>query len=114
MDVDRLFQALSDATRRRLLDELAERDGQTLFELHVRLITWEQSAITRQGLSRHLSVLEDAGLLRTEWQWRSKHHFLVRTPLRDAWKIWLGPLAGKNKKTGDDVHENRADECSGR
>ena len=41
MDLDLLFHALSDATRRSLLDELAERDGQTLFELHVRLITWQ-------------------------------------------------------------------------
>ena len=111
MDLDRLFQALSDATRRRLLDELAERDGQTLFELHVRLITWQQSNISRQGLSRHLSVLEHAGLLRTEWRWRSKHHFLVRDPIRNAWKVWLGPLA---EGTGDEAHENRADECSGR
>jgi DNA-binding transcriptional ArsR family regulator len=116
MDLDLLFQALSDATRRRLLDELAERDGQTLFELHVRLITWQQSSLTRQGLSRHLSVLEDAGLLRTEWQWRSKHHFLVRAPLRNAWKVWLQPLAREKRKsrTGDDAHEDRADKCSGR
>jgi DNA-binding transcriptional ArsR family regulator len=113
MELDRVFHALSDTTRRRLLDELAERDGQTLFELHVRLITWEQSAITRQGLSRHLSVLEEAGLLRTEWQWRSKHHFLVRSPLREAWKVWLGPLANDNKKTGDKAHEDRADERAG-
>jgi DNA-binding transcriptional ArsR family regulator len=113
MELDRVFHALSDTTRRRLLDELAERDGQTLFELHVRLITWEQSAITRQGLSRHLSVLEDAGLLRTEWQWRSKHHFLVRAPLREAWKVWLGPLANENNKTGDKTHEDRADQCAG-
>src|SRR6201990_1694148 len=107
MDLDRLFHALSDATRRRLLDELAERDGQTLFELHVRLITWEQSSITRQGLSRHLSVLEEAGLLRTEWRWRSKHHFLVRAPLRDAWKIWVEPLTRGGSETGDTAHENR-------
>jgi DNA-binding transcriptional ArsR family regulator len=114
MELDRVFHALSDATRRRLLDELAERNGQTLFELHVRLITWEQSSITRQGLSRHLSVLEEAGLLRTEWRWRSKHHFLVRAPLREAWKVWLGPLINEKNATGDKAHEDRADECSGR
>ncbi|MBI5321758.1 helix-turn-helix domain-containing protein [Bradyrhizobium sp.] len=114
MDLDLLFHALSDTTRRRLLDELAERDGQTLFELHVRLLTWQQSSITRQGLARHLSVLEEAGLLRTEWRWRSKHHFLVRAPLRNAWKVWLGPIANEEKPTGDKAHEDRADECSGR
>src|SRR5215469_9726577 len=114
MDLDRLFQALSDATRRRLLDELAERDGQTLFELHVRLITWQQSNITRQGLSRHLFVLEEAGLLRTEWRWRSKHHFLVRSPLRQTWKVWLGPLAEGETNPGDEAHENSSDEYSRR
>jgi DNA-binding transcriptional ArsR family regulator len=114
MDLDLLFHALSDTTRRRLLDELAERDGQTLFELHVRLITWNQATLTRQGLSRHLSVLEDAGLLRTEWHWRSKHHFLVRTPLRNALKVWLGPLAKGKRTKGDNAHEDRADERSGR
>ena len=114
MDLDLLFHALSDTTRRRLLDELAERDGQTLFELHVRLLTWQQSSITRQGLARHLSVLEEAGLLRTEWRWRSKHHFLVRSPLRDAWKVWLGPITSEQDPTGDNAHEDRADECSGR
>jgi DNA-binding transcriptional ArsR family regulator len=113
MDLDRLFHALSDITRRRLLDELAERDGQTLFELHVRLVTWQQASLTRQGLSRHLSVLEDAGLLRTEWRWRSKHHFLVRAPLRNAWKLWLGPLTKGKSKKGDNAHEDRADKCHG-
>ena len=114
MDLDLLFHALSDTTRRCLLDELAERDGQTLFELHVRLLTWQQSSITRQGLARHLSVLEEAGLLRTEWRWRSKHHFLVRAPLRNAWKVWLGPITSEKNPTGDNAHEDRADECSGR
>lgn len=114
MNLDRLFHALSDATRRRLVDELAERDGQTLFELHVRMVTWHQSSLSRQGLSRHLSVLEEAGLLRTEWRWRSKHHFLVRDPIRMAWKVWLRPIAEVQSAIGDDAHEDRAHECSGR
>jgi DNA-binding transcriptional ArsR family regulator len=114
MNLDRLFHALSDATRRRLLDELAERDRQTLLELHVRMITWQQCRLSRQGLSRHLSVLEQAGLLRAEWRWRSKHHFLVRDPIRMAWKVWLRPITEVQSATGDDAHEDRADECSGR
>ncbi|MTW15238.1 helix-turn-helix domain-containing protein [Rhodoplanes serenus] len=95
MDLDLLFRALSDATRRRLIDELAERDGQTLFELHVRLITYYGASLSRQALSKHLQVLEEAGLLRTEWQWRSKHHFLDLTPLRHAWTLWLAGHAGE-------------------
>jgi DNA-binding transcriptional ArsR family regulator len=116
MDLDRVFHALSDATRRRLLDELAERDGQTLFELHVRLIAWQQvqPGLSRQGLSRHLSVLEKAGLLRAEWRWRSKHHFLVRDPIRTAWKIWLKPFTEAQSAIGENAHEDCSDECSGR
>ena len=52
MDLDRLFHALADSTRRRLIDELAERDGQTLFELHVRMMQWHGAGLTRQALSR--------------------------------------------------------------
>ena len=114
VDLDQLFHALADSTRRRLLDELAERDGQTLFELHARLISWHQARLSRQALSRHLAVLEDAGLLRTEWRWRSKHHFLVPEPIRTAWKIWLGGLARARQKTTGDADEDRADEYSGR
>jgi len=93
MDLDLLFRALSDPTRRRLLDELVERDGQTLFELHVRLISWHAEGLSRQALSKHLAVLEEGGLVRTEWTWRSKHHFVEREPIRLAWKLWLSGIA---------------------
>ncbi|MBA3678117.1 MAG: helix-turn-helix transcriptional regulator [Sphingosinicella sp.] len=92
MELEPIFQALADATRRRLIDDLAERDGQTLFELHVRLISCHGQSLSRQALSRHLSVLESAGLVRHEWRWKSKHHFLVRTPLRRLTTVWLNPL----------------------
>jgi DNA-binding transcriptional ArsR family regulator len=108
MDFDALFHALADPTRRRLLDELAERDGQTLFELHVRLTTWHGTGLSRQGMSKHLAVLEAAGLLKVDWQWRSKHHFLQREPIRLAWKLWLQPLANGN---GTETEESDAD-CS--
>jgi DNA-binding transcriptional ArsR family regulator len=108
MDLEPVFKALSDSTRRRLLEELDERDGQTLFELHVRLLSWHGLAISRQALSKHLGVLEEAGVLRTEWQWRSKHHFLEREPLRRLWRVWLGPLAEgpkERKNVEDHSHE---------
>jgi DNA-binding transcriptional ArsR family regulator len=109
MELDLLFRALSDATRRRLIDELYERDGQTLFELHVRMTTWHGTSLSRQALSKHLSVLEDAGLIRTEWQWRSKHHFLDRSPITKAWKLWLGGFveAGTKKETADENRRNQ-------
>lgn len=112
MDLDPLFKALADPTRRRLVEELDARDGQTLFELHVRLVTWHGAALTRQALSKHLAMLEKAGVVRTEWRWRSKHHFLEREPLRRLWRVWLGPLA-EPKPAGETV-EDRRDERAGR
>jgi DNA-binding transcriptional ArsR family regulator len=115
MQLDLLFQALSDPTRRRLMDELAERDGQTLFELHVRLITWHGASLSRQALSKHLATLEAAGLVRSEWRWRSKHHFLERAPIREAWKKWLRAFAEDDgNETGRVTSdEDRADERVG-
>jgi DNA-binding transcriptional ArsR family regulator len=112
VDFDTIFKALVDPTRRRLLDELNERDGQTLFELHVRLLTWQIAALSRQALSKHLGVLEEANIIRVEWRWRSKHHFLERAPLRLLCRSWLGPLAEGSAKGA--VLENRTDEHPGK
>lgn len=90
------------------MDELDERSGQTLFELHVRMINWHGAALTRQALSKHLDVLEKAGLVRSEWAWRSKHHYLVREPLARMLRLWLGPMAGQSTEGVRD--ENRCDE----
>ena len=57
-----VFKALADPTRRAILDELTERDGQTLFEICARLAVKHGLASTRQAVSQHLAVLEDAGL----------------------------------------------------
>lgn len=115
MSFDSLFHALSDPTRRRLMDELAERDGQTLFELLVRITSWHGTGLSRQALSKHLAILEKAGLVRTEWQWRSKHHFLDRSPIREAWKIWLGPFVEDHEINEEEphAHEDRRDERAG-
>jgi len=89
MDVDLLFKALADPTRRALVEELATRDGQTLFELYTRMIMRRNSTMTRQGFSKHLALLERAGLLRIEWGGREKRHFLDRTPLEQLQRSWL-------------------------
>ena len=60
-----VFKALADPTRRAILDELTERDGQTLFEICARLTTKHGLGSTRQAMSQHLAVLEEAGLVRT-------------------------------------------------
>lgn len=113
MDLDLLFKALSDSTRRRLLDELTERDGQTLFELHVRMTTWHGVSLSRQALSKHLAILEQAGLVRVDWKWRSKYHFLQTDPIQRAWDFWLRGYAEARNKDGENTDENSADECVG-
>ncbi|HEY8490155.1 MAG TPA: helix-turn-helix domain-containing protein, partial [Dehalococcoidia bacterium] len=61
-----VYVALADATRRAILDELVERDGQTLFELCTRLAMKHGLGSSRQAISQHLNVLESAGLVRTK------------------------------------------------
>lgn len=89
-----LYKALADPTRRRILDELADRDGQTLFEICSRLAMKHQVASSRQAISQHLEVLEEAGLVRTRRDGRFKFHHFDRTPLRRIEQRW-GPLAGE-------------------
>ena len=83
-----VFKALADPTRRTILDELAERDGQTLFELCARLATKHQLGSTRQAISQHLDVLEGAGLIRTQREGRYKFHFLDTSPLQQITDRW--------------------------
>ena len=85
-----IYRALADPTRRALLDELQDRDGQTLFELCTRLITRHGLSSSRQAVSQHLDVLEDAGLVRTRREGRYKFHDLDTSPLRtitDRWRV---------------------------
>lgn len=89
------FAALADPTRRLILDELTERDGQALFELCTRLITRHQIAISRQGVSHHLRVLEDAGLIRTRRDGRTKLHYVDTAALDDIARRW------RTKRKGD-------------
>lgn len=85
-----IYRALADPTRRALLDELQERNGQTLFELCTRLISRHGLSSSRQAVSQHLDVLEAAGLVRTRREGRYKFHDLDTSPLKaitDRW--WL-------------------------
>ena len=82
------FRALSDPSRRLLLDRLFGRDGQTLGELTAHL-----PAMTRFGVMRHLGVLEDAGLVTTRRAGREKRHFLNPVPIRLVHDRWIGKFA---------------------
>jgi DNA-binding transcriptional ArsR family regulator len=86
-----VFKALADPTRRTILDELAERDGQTLFELCARLTNRHGLGSSRQAISQHLAVLEEAGLVATRKEGRYKFHDLQREPLEHLAERWLAP-----------------------
>ncbi len=84
-----VFKALADPTRRAILDELHERDDQTLFELCARLAVKHDVASTRQAVSQHIEVLVDAGLVRTRREGRYKFHTLDPRPLERIADRWL-------------------------
>jgi DNA-binding transcriptional ArsR family regulator len=79
-----VFEALATPARRAILDELTERNGQTLFEICARLTMKHDLSLTRQAVSQHLAVLEEAGLITTRREGRYKFHFLDTTPLIHA------------------------------
>jgi DNA-binding transcriptional ArsR family regulator len=83
-----LFRALGDATRRTILDELIDRDGQTLFEICGRLAVKHGLASSRQAVSQHLAVLEQAGLVHTRRHGRYKFHHIDTGPLRSIVERW--------------------------
>ena len=106
--MDSVFRALADPTRRSLLDELFETDGQTLSALEQRL------PMTRFGVMKHLRVLEEAGLVVTKKRGREKLHFLNPVPIRlvhDRWvskyaEPWAATLTGlKRDLEEEDVME---------
>lgn len=83
-----VFKALADGTRRVLLDELMDRDGQTLFELCSRLAMKHDLTPTRQAVSQHLDILESADLVRTERRGRYKLHTINTAPLAQIAERW--------------------------
>ena len=84
-----VFEALASESRRVLLDELTDRNGQALFELCSRLTMKHGLTLTRQAISQHLEVLEAAGLVRTEREGRYKFHYIDTEPLDEAVARWL-------------------------
>jgi DNA-binding transcriptional ArsR family regulator len=83
MDDDLVFKALADASRRRLLDRLQQTNGQTLSEL------CEGLAMTRQAVSKHLSILEAANLVVARKQGRERLHFLNPVPINTIAERWI-------------------------
>jgi DNA-binding transcriptional ArsR family regulator len=82
--MDDVFRALADASRRELLDRLQAQNGQTLNELGARL------AMTRQAVSKHLAILENANLVATVKRGREKLHYLNPVPIHEIAERWIG------------------------
>jgi DNA-binding transcriptional ArsR family regulator len=82
--MDKVFKALADATRRNLLDRLRAENGQTLGDLCGRL------AMTRQAVTKHLILLEEANLVATVRRGREKLHYLNPVPIHEIAERWIG------------------------
>ncbi|MGD0191751.1 MAG: metalloregulator ArsR/SmtB family transcription factor [Rhizomicrobium sp.] len=98
--MDAVFKALSDKTRRRLLDSLRARNGQTLGELCAR------ADMTRQAVTKHLAVLEMANLVATEKRGREKLHYLNPVPIHDIADRWIGKFERGHLDALSDLKKN--------
>ena len=97
LDTDLLFKALADPSRRKLLDELHAHDGQTLNEL------CEHLNMSRQGVTQHLNLLEEANLVAIVWRGREKLHFLNPVPLQDIYDRWIAKFEKSRLKALGDL-----------
>ena len=96
-DTDLLFKALADPSRRKLLDLLHAHDGRTLSEL------CEHLDMTRQGVTQHLVVLEEANLVATVRRGREKLHFLNPVPLQEIYDRWIAKFEKPRLKALSDL-----------
>lgn len=82
--MDEVFKALADETRRTLLDRLFEKNGQPLGAL------CDELAMSRQAVTKHLKVLEEANLIAVVWNGREKLHYLNPVPIHEIAERWIG------------------------
>jgi len=87
--MDTVFKALADPTRRALLDRLLDRQGQTLTEL------LDGLGMRRQSVTKHLAILEAAGLVNCQWRGREKLHYLNPVPIAEISRRWLDRYSGE-------------------
>src|SRR5215472_1569575 len=88
-DMDDVFKALADPTRRKLLDRLHADNGQSLGAL------CEHLNMTRQAVTKHLVLLEEANLVVTVWRGREKLHYLNPVPIHEIHERWIGKYEHK-------------------
>ncbi|WP_433296531.1 ArsR/SmtB family transcription factor [Actinoplanes sp. CA-030573] len=102
-DMDLVFKALADPSRRRLLDSLRKEDGQTLGRL------CSQLDMARQSASQHLAVLEEANLISTVRRSREKLHYLNPVPIHDIQQRWLAPFEQPRLRALAAIKQNAED-----
>jgi len=105
MSMDAVFRALADPTRRLLLDRLHAQNGQTLNEL------CEQMEMTRQAVTKHLAILEEANLIATARKGREKQHYINPVPINEIAERWIGKFErGRLKALADLKHKLEREE----
>jgi len=99
-EMDAVFKALADESRRKLLDQLFKNNGQTLGEL------CEHLDMTRQAVTKHLLLLEAANLVAVVWRGREKLHYLNPVPLHEIYERWIGKYEGQRLQALSDLKKS--------
>ena len=97
MSMDRVFKALADKSRRRLLDLLHQENGRTLGDL------CEHLAMSRQAATKHLDALEEANLVSVVWRGREKLYYLNPVPLHEIYERWIGKFERQRLRALHDI-----------
>jgi DNA-binding transcriptional ArsR family regulator len=95
-EIDKVFKALADPSRRELLDRLHAKNGQTLTELCAGL------DMTRQAVTQHLGLLEEANLIAIRWQGREKLHYFNPVPIHAIYERWIRKFERKRLRALQD------------
>ena len=103
--MDAVFRALADGSRRELLDRLRADNGQTLGELCARLAKSGVS-MTRQAVSKHLAILEEANLIATIKRGREKLHYLNPVPIHDIGERWISKFERSRLQALSELKKN--------
>ncbi len=105
--MDEVFKALADPTRRRLLDRLFAKNGQTLGAL------CDDLAMSRQAVTKHLAILEEANLVTVVWSGREKLHYLNPVPIHEIADRWIGKFERERLRVLAELKEKLEGESDG-
>ena len=106
-DADKVFKALADPGRRRLLDKLHANNGQTLSEL------CEHLDMSRQAVTKHLLLLEEANLVVVVWRGREKLHYLNPVPINEIFERWVGKYQRQHVRVLSDLKKALEEKTNG-